>query len=714
MPTILRSCLLVLLLAAYRAPAQSLPGVNTAWEPITDAELQMSAPTIEKDAGAEALFWTVHVVDDFQGGQDPQRVLYHYVRLKVFDQKGKEQVSTIDIESGPKVSIANVAARTVKPDGTVVEMKSNTVYERDLVRASGRKKHVKSFALPAVEPGSIVEYRYKEIRWDTNILYMRLQLQKEYPVHKVTYYVKPLPQEYTGDFRMVEWPFNCTPSPLKLEHNGYSSFALENVPAFHEEPYMLADANVRPWVLLYYRSAGKRDPDKYWDGIGRKIYGDLKDSLKANNDIKRAANEVVSGANTPEEKVTALIRYLWKNTRGLYDTGVTDAERNKVLAKMPKDRKRTAAEVLKSGLGTADERNLLFAAMASSVGLEARPVLLPNQTDILFDPRMTDDYFLDNVDMAVKIGDDWKFYDVSAHLPPGMLVWSEEGLPSLLSDPKKPVFVRSPIATPESSLTKRTARMTLSENGTLEGDIEESFAGHAAPEKRSKLEGESEARQREIYKELVTAVFAEAEVTAIAFRNVDNAAEPLIVNYHIKVPAYAMRTAKRILLQPMFFERGAAPDAAQPRFRRRPFFANRARIDYRQAGLSGSGRRLRIRGRRTQAAGETGCRCVSGFGAHQAAAGLRHRRDARPGEANRPLWDVSSELEIRRRRPCVRAIHRNPRRAGAGRALRGPARILRQDRRQPGGSGGIDEKMRCRGRRIWRPCPDARTRFIDL
>lgn len=552
-----RSCLPLLLLAAFSAPAQQAIGINTAWDPITDADRQLKAPTVEKDAGAEALFWTVHVLDEHQG-QDLQRVLNHYIRLKVFDEKGKEKVSTIDIEFASKVGITSIAARTIKPDGSIVEMKSSAVYQRDLVRAGGRKVQVKSFALPAVEPGVIVEYRYKEIRWDPHMLYARLQMQREYPVRKVTYYVKPLPSDYTS-YRMGVWPFNCTPSPLKLETNGYTSFFLENVPAFHEEPYMLAEPNVRPWVLLHYQKDEKRDPDKYWSGIGRGYYTELKASLKATDEIKRAAAEATAGANTPEEKVAALIRYLWKHTRGFYDSGVTQAERDKVFAKMPKDRRRTADEVLKSGLGNADERNLLFAAMASSAGLEARPVLLPDRTDILFSPQMADEYFLDNVDMAVKIGDQWKLYDVSAHLPPGMLGWNEEGVAALLSDPKKPVFVQSAIAPPEQSLARRIAHLTLAGDGTLEGDIQESYSGHLAPEHRDKLEGESEARQMELFKDAITAVFPQSEVSAIAFQNVDNPAEPMIVKYHIKVPSYGTRTAKRILLQPMFFEHGDPP-----------------------------------------------------------------------------------------------------------------------------------------------------------
>jgi hypothetical protein len=451
----------------------------------------------------------------------------------------------------------DLVARTVKADGSIVDMKRDAVYQRDLVRAGGRKVKVKSFAVPGVEPGAIVEYRYTEVRDNPNMFYARVQMQREYPVQKVTYYVKPLSRDYTT-YRMSVWPFNCKPSPLKLENNGYNSFTLENVPAFQEEPLMLAEANVRAWALLFYRDDDKREPDKYWGEIGKKYYDRLKLALKANNELKQTVAEVITGAQTDEEKVSALIGYLRKHTRGFYDPGVTDAERAQV--KMPKDRQRTAAEVLKSGLGTPDERNLLFAAMAAAAGLETRPALLPSRQDILFNQRMTDVYFLDSVDMAVKIGDAWKLYDVSARdLPPGMLSWPEEDVPVLLSDPKKPSFIASQPASPESSRIHRTAKLSLSEDGTLEGDIEETSTGHSGADRRQELEGESPERQEEKVKERVVAVFAQAEVTGIGVKNVDDPTQPLLVHYHVKIPGYAARTAKRILLQPLYFQRGDAP-----------------------------------------------------------------------------------------------------------------------------------------------------------
>jgi Domain of Unknown Function with PDB structure (DUF3857)/Transglutaminase-like superfamily len=438
--------------------------VDVGWLPVTDEQRNMKAPMVEKDAGVEALFWNVHVLDELVGGQDIRRTFYHYVRLKIFDEKGKERASTIDIPVGENTSIMYVKGRTIKADGAEVGLKSDSVYERDLIRVGRTRLKVKSFAMPGVEPGAIVEYRWQELRSDPRILYTRLQFQREFPVQKVTYFMRPLPRDYTS-YSMSIWPFNCRPSALKLEDDGYQSTSVENVPAFRDEPMMPGEPNVRPWALLFYKDDGKREPEKYWDNTGKDLYNRLlKPALKANDEVKQAAAGAIEGASTDEQKVVALVKYIRKNLRNVFSAEVTEAERAKILKQMPKNRERTAVEVFKQGIGSSDELNMLFAAMATSVGLEARPALVGDREDMIFVPTMTDRYFLRNIDMAVNIGGKWKLYDVSARLlPANMLSWREEGMQALLSDSKKPVFVAAPLSPPEASAVNRTAAFTLLE-----------------------------------------------------------------------------------------------------------------------------------------------------------------------------------------------------------------------------------------------------------
>jgi hypothetical protein len=557
----IRSVVLIPLFLSSALVSLGETPIDVGWLPVTDAQRNMKAPVVEKDAGVEALFWNVHLRDEIMGGEDIRRVLYHYVRLKIFDEKGKEKASTIDIPFSENTAIMYVKGRTIKADGTEVPLKSDSVYERDLVRVGRTRLKVKSFAMPGVEPGAIVEYRWQELRNDPRIRYARLQFQREFPVQKVTYFIRPLPRDYVSSSMSI-WPFNCRPSALKRENDGFESTSLENVPAFREEPMMPGEPNVRPWALIYYREDEKRrDPDKYWNDTGKDLYNrQLKPALKANDEVKQAAAGAIEGASGDEQKVLALVKYIRKNLRNLYSAQVTEAERAKILKQTPKDRERTATEIFKQGIGSSDELNTLFAAMATSVGLEARPAMVADREDMIFTPSMTDSYFLHSIDMAVNIGGQWKLYDVSAHLlPANMLSWREEGMQALISDAKKPVFVAAPLSPPDASAAIRTAQLALLEDGSIEGDVDQQYSGHLALDRRSEMKDDTEARRLERLKEQTAKVFPDAEISELRIENVDDPEKPMKLHYHFKMAGYAQRTGKRLLVHPLFFQRGVPP-----------------------------------------------------------------------------------------------------------------------------------------------------------
>lgn len=79
------------MLCAAAIVRAEVPAWARAWQPVTDAERNMKGPQVEKDAGVEALFWIVYV-DDGLRGQDVERQLYHYVRLKIFDESGNQKL----------------------------------------------------------------------------------------------------------------------------------------------------------------------------------------------------------------------------------------------------------------------------------------------------------------------------------------------------------------------------------------------------------------------------------------------------------------------------------------------------------------------------------------------------------------------------------------------------------------------------------------------
>src|SRR2546421_9055260 len=157
------------------------------WKPVDPADLALKAPVVEKDADAEAIFWEVRIDDS----QPEELSLKNYIRIKVFTERGKESQSKVDLPYLGSNRIKDIAARVIKPDGSIVELKKDDVFERTIVKANGVKVKAKSFALLGAEPGSIVEYRWREGNPGGNIDHMRLQFQRDIPVRVVSYYLKP-------------------------------------------------------------------------------------------------------------------------------------------------------------------------------------------------------------------------------------------------------------------------------------------------------------------------------------------------------------------------------------------------------------------------------------------------------------------------------------------------------------------------------------------
>lgn len=555
MKSIPRVFLLLLVAVCFVVCAfvQALAGGDD-WRPIDPAELASKTPVVEKDADAEALFWEVHVSDEVEGST-VRTVLTHYIRIKIFTERGRESQSKIDIPYLNSWKISDIAARTVTPDNRIISLKKDDVFERTIVRASGLRIKAKSFAMPGVEPGSIIEYRWREVRNDRLANYIRLQFQRDVPVQLVKYYIKPLSiPDFPYGMRMQ--PFHGKNTPFAKEKDGFYSTTMEKVPAFHEEPRMPPEDQMRPWMLVYYTEDTKLETAQYWKAKGKEFYEVFKSRTKMSDEVKKAAADAIGDATTPEPKLERLFEFCRSKIKNINDaaSGMTAEDRAKW-----KENK-SPADTLKRGMGTGQNIDFLFATMAIAAGFDVHMANLADRGDIFFDPSFPDDYFIKAYDIAVRVGDTWRFYDpASTYVQYGMLRWQEEGEDALISDPKDPTWVKTPLSPPERSLEKRTGKFRLLEDGTLEGDVHIEYTGHLGADKKEYNDGDSPAQREETLRDSVKARMSTADISDIKIENITDPIKPFVYAYHIRVPGYAQRTGKRLFLQPAFFQHGLGP-----------------------------------------------------------------------------------------------------------------------------------------------------------
>lgn len=531
------------------------------WRPVTSDELQMKAGKVEADADAEAIFWEVRIDDS--SSEDLSR--RHYVRVKVFTERGRENYSKFDIPFAKGTKIKELAARVIKADGSIVDIKKEDIFEREIVKASGVKITAKSFAVPGIEPGVIVEYKYKETIDNATAVGMRLQFQRDIPVQNLSYYYKPY-----GDKEPRTQPYNFSDVKFVKDKNGFYLATRTNVPALREEPQMPPDDMVRAWMLLTgnrvavtrasafsvsYTIKNPSDMGAYWGAVGAEYAPFAVFMNKSSSEIKKATEQVVAGAQNDEEKLKKIYEFCQSQIANTtFDTSLTDDQRSK----LPETK--SMADVLKRKSGSSQFIDMLFGAMTNSIGMESRIGLVGNRNEMFFHPKMTNENLIHLGVIAVKVGEKWRFFNPGMKfLPYGMLVWYEEDTWALMVGEKQFGWEMTPFTTYDRSVVKRNGKFNLLEDGTLEGTVSMEYTGHQALNYRIDNYDEAAAKRDEQFQKELTTRLSGSEISAISIENVSDPSRPLIKSYKIRMPNYAQKTGKRIFLQPGFFEYGVPP-----------------------------------------------------------------------------------------------------------------------------------------------------------
>jgi transglutaminase-like putative cysteine protease len=553
---------LFLTLLAPSSPALAQMQMQTQdWKPILPADLALATPVVQPDADAEALLWEVRVADDDQGGMydfRPRTVFDHYLRVKIFTERGREAHATVDLPYTANTSIEAVAARTIKADGTAIELKKSDVHKRTLLKGDGLKVKAVSFALPAIVVGSIVEYRWREVHEDSLASNLVLPFSRDIPVQLVRYYFKPLKD--LGAYQMWVQAFNGDFTPAEHQRDGFSMTSLTNVKANREEPFSAPLLERQPWVFVSYGEGKPKSGPDYWTNFSKRVYEAYSKASKPNDAMKKVALEAVAAAGTPRARVAALIEATRTRMTRIDLPTTPDA-----VLKAAKENK-NAADAFEHGQGTRDDVLTVFVALATAAGLDARVVAAPDRDVLFFQFDRPMPYLARGRLVAVRDGEGWLFVDpANPYSASGALRWYHEWQPVLVSDPKELILAKTPLSPPEYSVRRRVGTFTLTEDGTLEGQCQLVYTGHLNQVFKSQDEQDTPEQLADALRERFAKRLPGATVTDVTVEHLSDPALAYTSKFRIKVPGYAQRTGSRMFLQPALFEKGLEATFASER-----------------------------------------------------------------------------------------------------------------------------------------------------
>ncbi|HSC44842.1 MAG TPA: DUF3857 domain-containing protein, partial [Candidatus Acidoferrum sp.] len=241
------------------------------WKPISPEELKMTSLAEAPGAPAVILYREVNRDDASHAMSE-----YNYVRIKVLTEEGRDKANVAIPFSKGKISIINVRGRTIQPDGKITEFDGKT-YEQMVEKTKGVKYLAKTFTLPDVHAGSIIEYHYSKDFADHYIFDSYWLLSEDLFTKKAVFTLKPY-ERYPWN---VQWscpaglPKGTTPPKQEADH--VVRMASENIPAFVEEDHMPPVNEVMFRVVFIYKDEPfESDADKYWKQWAKKRGGQIE------------------------------------------------------------------------------------------------------------------------------------------------------------------------------------------------------------------------------------------------------------------------------------------------------------------------------------------------------------------------------------------------------------------------------------------------------
>ena len=140
--------LLIAAILAAMPPIQQT-GLETSWPALAPEDLSMTDNPAKLSSSAMILLKK-------ESRDDGRRIWATFYRIKIFNDAGRT-FGDIEIPYAPNAAdIEGIAARVVQSDGQVLEFRG-PVYEKTLARRGKYRMMAKTFTLPTVGPGSIID-----------------------------------------------------------------------------------------------------------------------------------------------------------------------------------------------------------------------------------------------------------------------------------------------------------------------------------------------------------------------------------------------------------------------------------------------------------------------------------------------------------------------------------------------------------------------------
>jgi hypothetical protein len=405
--------------------------------------------------------------------------------------------------------------------------------EKTIVKAKGVKFLALTFAMPEVQPGSIVEYRYvrefpEGMVSDSRWILRTTCLPNTRHSHCTA--TTALPRNGVG-------PRVCH-KERNLRRRITTLFGWRRRTFRHSKPRISCPPpeEMKFRVEFQYTVNSEKDPDRFWGTATRIMYSGVSTFIDKKKAMDEAISQMGLANDAPEGKLRKIYARVQQIRNLSYEREKSEQEQNRQKLQPIEN----VEDVWKKGYGYNRQINWLFLALARSAGFEASPVLAPSRARHFFRPQLMNVDQLTSSVVLVVIDGKTRCLDPGTKFAPfGLLPWAISGVPARRLDKDGGSWFTTEEPPATESRVERKATLHLTDDGSLEGDLTVTYSGLEAMWRRADEIEEDDAGRKKFLEDQVkeyVPVKIEAQLTNTPDWN--SAAPTSVAKYEIKIPGW--------------------------------------------------------------------------------------------------------------------------------------------------------------------------------
>jgi hypothetical protein len=523
------------------------------FQPVSPDELKMTSEPQAPGAPAIILFRQVDRDDSIHTPHED-----NYYRIKILTEEGRKHADVEIPFWNVNENVVNVKARTIRPDGSIANFEGK-VFDKELVKGKfegrGMKYRAKTFTLPDVQVGSIIEYYYTIDFAEFQLFSSNWILSDELFTKKAQFSLKSFNDSYYGVYRL-RWSWQRLPPGAEAKVGPDHIIRMEgnNIPAFQTEDHMPPPNELKARVdFIYDQGTGETDPAAYWKRVGKERNARLESFVGKRNAMQQAVAQTVSPSDSQEIKLRKIYDRVQQFRNTSYELQKTEQEQKRAKEKAVDNA--NVEDIWKRGYGNGIQLTWLFLGLARAAGFEAYGCWVSGRREYFFTPNTMQGGKLDSNVVLVKLnGKDLYFDPGGAFAPFGLLEWSETGVPGLRLDKDGGTWIQTTLPQASESRIERVGKLKLSETGDLEGKVTLTYTGLEAMYHRlDERHADDVARKKYLEDRVQSQIEAGSEVELTNKPDWTSSETPLVAEFNLKIPGWASGAGRRVMIPAAIF-----------------------------------------------------------------------------------------------------------------------------------------------------------------